>query len=264
MFNCPRFDHWGAFQLAVCFYNMLLSFFEYFLLSGTTKCSRLELFFLNSRVSHFSRRSWFFLVENSPLKREIYDLDEFFCLDLFSAKNKGLWSQFSLVTQLCLTLCNPTDCSVPGFPVHNQLQELTQTHVHWVSDAIQPSHPLLSPSPPASVFSSESVLHIRWPKYASFSFSISPSNEYSGQISFRMDCLDLLAVQGTLKSFLQHYSLKASILRRSAFFMVQLSHPYMTTGKTIALTRWTFLGKVMSLLSNMLSRLIMAFLPRMV
>ena len=239
MFNCPRFDHWGAFQLAGCLYNMLLSFFEYFLLSGTTKCSRLELFFLNSRVSHFSRKSWFFLVENSPLKREIYDLDEFFCLDLFSAKNKGLWSQFSLVTQLCLTLCNPTDCSMPGFPVHNLLPELTQTHVHWVSDAIQPSHPLLSPSPPASVFSSESVLHIRWPKYASFSFSISPSNEYSGLISVRMDWV---------KSLLQHHSSKASVLRCSAYLMVRLSHSYITTGKTKALTIQTFVCKVKSLL----------------
>ena len=112
------------------------------------------------------------------------------------------------------------------------------------------------------VFSSESALHIRWPKYWSFSFSISPSKEYSGLISFRMDCLDLLAVQGTLKSLLQHHSSKASILRRSAFFMVQLSHPYMTTGKTIALTGQTFVGKVMSLLFIMLSRLVIAFLPR--
>ena len=112
------------------------------------------------------------------------------------------------------------------------------------------------------VFSSESVLHTRWPKYWSFSFSISPSNEYSGLISFRMGWLDLLAVQGTLKSFLQHHSSKTSILQHSAFFMVQLSHPYMTTGKTVALTRWTFVGKVMSLLFNMLSRLIIKFSPR--
>ena len=126
-------------------------------------------------------------------------------------------------------------------------------------------HPfLLLPStfPSIEVFSNESVLRIRWPKYWSFSFSISPSNEYSGLISFRMDWLDLLAVQGTLKSLLQHYSLKASILRHSAFFIVQLSHPYMTTGKTIALTRRTFVGKVMSLLFNMLSRMVIAFLPR--
>ena len=112
------------------------------------------------------------------------------------------------------------------------------------------------------VFSNESALHIRWPKYWSFSINISPSNEYSGQISFRMDWLDLLAVQGTVKSLLQHHSSKASILQRSTFFIVQLSHPYMTTGKTIALTRQTFVGKVMSLLFNMLSRLVIAVLPR--
>ena len=120
--------------------------------------------------------------------------------------------------------------------------------------------PLIFPS--IRLFSNESVLHIRWPKYWSFHFSISPSNEYSGMISFRMDWLDLLAVQGTLKSLLQHHSSKASILWPSAFFIVQLSHPYLTTGKTIALTRWTFVGKVMSLLFNMLSRLLITFLPR--
>ena len=158
--------------------------------------------------------------------------------------------------------------STPGLPVHHQLPELAQTHVHWVGDAIQPSHPLLSPSllpsifPSIRVFSSESVLCIMWPKYWSISFSISPSNEYSWLISFRTEWLDLLAVQGTLKSLLQHHSSKASILWCSAFFMVQLSHPYMTTGKTIALTRQTFVGKVMSLLFNMLSRLVIAFLPR--
>ena len=128
-------------------------------------------------------------------------------------------------------------------------------------------HPLLllpSVFPSIRVFSKESVLCIRWPKYWSFSFSISPSNEYSGLISFRIDCFDLLVVQGTLKSLLQHHSSKASILQRSAFFIVQLSHPYMTIGRTIALTRWrwTFVGKVMSLLFNMLSRLVLAFLPR--
>ena len=123
---------------------------------------------------------------------------------------------------------------------------------------------LLLPSifPSIRVFSSESALHIRWPKYWSFSFNISPSNQHSGLIFFRMDWLDLLAVQGTLKSLLQHHSSKASILRRSTFFMVQLSHPYMTTGKTIALIRWTFVGKVMSLLLNMLSRLVITSLSR--
>ena len=120
--------------------------------------------------------------------------------------------------------------------------------------------PLIFPS--IRVFSNESVLHIRWPKYWSFSFSISPSNEHSGLISFRRDWLDLLAVQGTLKSLLQHHSSKASILRHSAFFIVQLSHPYMTTGKPTVLTRWTFVDKVMSLLFNKLSRLVIAFLPR--
>ena len=121
---------------------------------------------------------------------------------------------------------------------------------------------LLSLFPSIRIFSNESVLCIRWPKYWSFSFSISPSNEYSGLISFRMDWLDLLAVQGILKSLLQHHSSKASILRHSAFFIVQLSHPYMTTGKTIALTRQTFVGKVVSLLFNMLSKLVKTFLPR--
>ena len=125
---------------------------------------------------------------------------------------------------------------MPGFPVHHQLPELAQNHVHHVGDAIQPSHPLSSPSPTFNlpsirVFSTESVLCIRWSKYWSFSFSISPSNEYSGLISFRMDWLELLAVQGTLKSILQHHSPKASILRHSAFFIVQLSHPYITLGK---------------------------------
>ena len=151
------------------------------------------------------------------------------------------------------------DCSTPGFPVHHQLWELTQTHVHWVGYAIQPSHPLSSLLFPPSVFTSirvfsnESVLHIKWPKYWSFTFSISPLNEYSGLISFRMDWLDLLAVQGTLKSLLQHHSSRASVLQHSAFFMVHLSHSYMTTGKTITLIIRTIVGKVMSLLFNMLS-----------
>ena len=132
------------------------------------------------------------------------------------------------VTQSCLTLCDPMDCSTPGFPVHRYLPEFAQTHVHWVDDAIQPSHPLCSclllPSifPNIRVFSNELAFHIRWPKYWRFSFSISPSNEYSALISFRIDWFDLLAVQGTLKSLLQHHSLKASILQRSAFFIVQL------------------------------------------
>ena len=158
-------------------------------------------------------------------------------------------NQSSSVAHSCPTLSDCMDCSMPGFPVHNQLLEQTnlpefaQTHDHQVSDAIQPSHPLSSPLflpsifPSLRVFSNESVLHISWPKYWNISFNISPSNEYLGLISFRIDWFDLLAVQGTLKSLLQHHSSKASVLWRSAFFMVQLSHPYTTTGKTIALTR---------------------------
>ena len=166
------------------------------------------------------------------------------------------------------SICGPMDSSTSGFLVRHQLSQLDQTHVHWVGDAIQWFHPLSSPSPPAfnlsqhQVFSNESVLCMRWAKYWSFSFSISPSNEYSGLISFRMDWLDLLAVPGTLKNLLQHHSSKASNLLCSAFFVVQLSHPDMTTGKAIVLTRWTFVGKVMSLLFNMLSRFVITFLPR--
>ena len=173
----------------------------------------------------------------------------------------------SSVTQSSPTLCDPMDFSTPGFPVHHLLPELAQTHVHSVGDAIQPSHPLPSPSPPSfilsqhQVFSDESVFRIRGPKYWSFRFTISPSNEYSGLISFRIDWFDLLAVQGTLKSLLQYHSSKASILWHSAFFIVQLSHPYMTTGKTIVLTGWNFVGKIMSLLFNMLSRLVITFFP---
>ena len=134
--------------------------------------------------------------------------------------------QFSSVTQSCPTLCDPMNLSTPGLPVHHQLPEFTQTRVHWIGDAIQPSHPLSSPSPPAPKpsqhqgFSNESTLRMRWPKYWSFSLSISPSNEHPGLVSFRMDWLDLLAVQGTVKSLLQHYSSKASILQCSAFFTV--------------------------------------------
>ena len=145
---------------------------------------------------------------------------------------------FSSVIQSCLTLCNPVDCSTPGFPVHHQLLEFIQTHVHHVGDAIQPSHPLSSSSPSAFNLaqhqgpSSESVFHIRWPKDWSFNFSVGPLNEYSGLISIRMHWFDLLAVQGTLKSLLQHHSdSKASVPWHSAFFIVQLSHLYTTTGK---------------------------------
>ena len=173
---------------------------------------------------------------------------------------------FSSVTQSCLTLCNPMSYSTPGLPVQPQLPEPTQTHVHWVSDAVQPSHPLSSLSPASifpsiGVFSNESAHHIRWPKDWSFSFNIRPSNEHPGLISFRMDWLDPLQSKGLSRVF-SNISWKASILWHSAFFLVQLSHPYMTTGKTIALTRQTFFGKVMSLLLNMLSRLVITFLPR--
>ena len=180
--------------------------------------------------------------------------------------NKILAVQFSSVAQSCLTLCDPMNRSTPVLPVHHHLPESTRTHVHRVSDAIQPlilgRTLLLLPPVPFSIriFSNESTLAMRWPKYWSFSFSICPSNEQPGLLSFRMDWLDLLAVQETLKSLLQHHSSNASILQCFAFFTVQLSHPYMTTGKTIALTRWTFIGKVMSLLLNMLSRLVITFL----
>ena len=157
--------------------------------------------------------------------------------------------------------------STQGLPVHHQLPEFTQTHVHRVSDGIQPSRPLSSPSLPAPNPSQHQsafqwALPIRWPKYWSLSFSNSPSNEHPGLISFRMDWLNLLVVQATLNSPLQHHSSKASFLWHSAFFTVQLSHPYMTTGNTTALTRQTFVGKVMSLLLNILSRLVITFLPR--
>ena len=174
--------------------------------------------------------------------------------------------QFSSVSQSCPTHCEPMDCSTPGCITNSQsLLKLTSIKSVMSSNHLILCRPLLLPPsnfPTIMVFSNESVLLIRWPKDWSFTFSISPSNEYSGLISFRMDWLDLLAVQGTLKSFLQHHSSKALIVWCSAFFTVQLSHPYMTTGKTIALTRWTFVGKVMSLLFNVLSRFAIAFFPR--
>ena len=179
-----------------------------------------------------------------------------------------LKDQFSSVAQLCLTLCDPIDCRTPGFPVHHQLLKLTQTYVYRVGDAIQPSHPLSLTSPPTFSHSQhwglfqESVLHIRWPKYWSLSISINSTKEYSILISFRMDWLDIPAIQGTLTSLLQQHSSKASVVRRSPFCIVQLSHPYMTTRKTKTLTRPTFVGKVMSLLFNMLSRLVINSLPR--
>ena len=160
------------------------------------------------------------------------------------------------------------DCSTPGLPVHHNSRSLSKLmfiELVMPSNHLMLCYPLLLPPsifPSIRVFSNESALSIRWPKYWSFSFNINPSNEHPGPISFRMDWLDLLAVQGTLKSLLQHHSSKASILRCSAFFVVQLSHPYMTIGKTISLTRWTFFCKAMSLLFNMLFRLVITFLPR--
>ena len=185
---------------------------------------------------------------------------------------KRRWStafvQFSSVTQSCLTLCNPwiTACQA-SLSITNSRRSLRFKFIESVmpsSHLILGCPLLLLPPIPRSirVFSSESILRMRWPKYWSFSFSIIPSKEIPGLISFGMDWLDLLAVHGTLKSLLHHHSSKASIVQRSAFFTVQLSHPYMTTGKTIALTRWTFVGKAMSLLFNMLSRLVITFLPR--
>ena len=169
------------------------------------------------------------------------------------------------VAQSCLTLYNPVDCSTPGLPISRRLLKLMSIESVMPSNHLILCHPLLllpSIFPSIRVFSNEAALHIRRPKYWSFSISISPSKEYSGLISFRMDWFDLPEVQGTLKSFLQHHSSNASIPQHSAFFRVQLSHAYMTIGKTIALTRWTFVGKGMALLFNMLSRFVIAFLPR--
>ena len=166
----------------------------------------------------------------------------------YSSQNSMV--QFSSVAQLCPTFCDPMDCSMTGFPVHHQLRSFFKL---MSIESVMPSYHLILCLPllllssiflGIRVFSIESVFHIRWPKYWSFSFSISPSNEYAGLISFRMDLLDLFAVQGTLKSLLQHHSSKTSILRHSAFFIVQLSHPYMTTGKTIAVTQWIFVSNV--------------------
>ena len=178
-----------------------------------------------------------------------------------------LQHQFSSVAQSYLTLCDPMDCSTPGFPVHHQLPELAQTHIHRVvmsSNHLILCRPLLllpSVFPIIRVFSSESVLRIRWPKYWSFSFSISPSNEYSGLISFAIDWFDLLASLRDSQESSPAPQFEP-VLQHLAFFMVQFSHLYMATRKTIALTRWTFVSKAMSLLFNTLSRLVIAFLPR--
>ena len=180
----------------------------------------------------------------------------------------GSFFQFSPIPQLCPTLCDPMDCSTPAFPCvtnSQNLLKLMSIKLVMPFNHLILCHPLLllpSIFPRIRVFSKESALFIRWPKYWSFSFNISSSNEHPGLISFTMDWLDLLAVQRTLQSLLKHHSSKASIILCSALFIIQLSHPYMTTGKTIAFTRWTFVDKVMSLLFNMLSRLVITFLPR--
>ena len=185
---------------------------------------------------------------------------------MFNTANYSV--QFSSVAQSCPTLSDPMNCTTTGLPIHHQLLEFTQTHVHHAGDAIQPSHPLSSPSPPALNLSQHQSLF----KWVSLSHQVAKVLEFQLQHqsfqwifrtdSLRMDWLDLLAVQGTLKSLLQHHGSKVSLLWCSAFFTVQHSHPYMTTGKTIALIRQTFVGKVISLLLNMLSRLVITFLPR--
>ena len=203
--------------------------------------------------------AWILLPSYNLIQNKIQILDSLPFLETLKPEQRNGWVVYHMtpcccsVAQSCLTLCDPMDCSMPGFPVLHHLPEFAQTHIHWVSDAIQPSHPLSSllPSvfPSIRVFSNESALRIRRLKYWSSSFSLCPSNKYSRLISFRIDWLDILAVHGTLKSLLQHHSSKASILWCSVFFMVQLSHPYMTSGKIIALTK-------------MLSRFVITFLPR--
>ena len=187
----------------------------------------------------------------------------------WSAAHMIHYSFLSSVAQLCLALCDPMDLSTPGLPVHHQLPEFTQTHVHRAGDAIQPSYLLLlplsscpQPFPESGSVSMNPLFTLGGQSIGALASASGPSSEYSGLISFRIDSFDLLPVQGILKSLLQHHHLKALILQHSAFFIVQLSHPCMTTGKTIALTRQTFVGKVMSLLFNMLSRFVKAFFPR--
>ena len=192
-----------------------------------------------------------------------------FTVSTENAKREQIvWTSYCFccsVTKLCLTLCDHMDCSAPGSPVLHYFLELVQIHVHWCHPTISSSVPSFSSCPqsfPASGSFQISQFFKSGGQSIGVYFNISLSNEHSGLISFRRDWVYLLAVQGTLKSLLQHYSSKASFLKCSAFFIVQLSHPYMTTGKTLALTRWTYDGKVMSLLLNMLSRLVITFLPR--
>ena len=213
--------------------------------------------------------------QRKPVGYSSWDHNELDMTEWLSTTQPSFWSrsqihiwllghQFSSVAESCPTFCDSMSHTMPGLPVHQQLLEFTQTHVHQVSDSIQPSHPLSSPSSPGPippsirVFYNESTLRMRWPRYWSLGFKISPSSEHPGLISFRMDWLDLLAVQGAITSLLQYHSSKASILWHSAFFTVQLSHPYKTTGKIIALTRRTFAGKARSLILNMVSRLVIS------
>ena len=219
-------------------------------------------------ISILPTLSWLYFPSLQVTLLKVLPINYYYGMPCICHGVKELVPTFSSVAQSCPTLCDPMNHSTPGLPIRHQLLEFTQTHIHQVGDAIQPSHPWSSPSSPAPNPSQHQSLFqwvnssMRWPKFWSFSFSIIPSKEHPGLISFRIDWLDLLTVQGTLKSLLQYHSSKASILQRSAFFTIQLSHPYMTTGKNIALTRWTLVGKVMSLLLNMLSRLVITFLPR--
>ena len=243
-------------------------------------------FFKSAGISHailsFKKNSYSY---SKPFAFSIYIWNQFFILKnqcllllwlgLYTIKaqlvdsssfcqSRNMKCIFSSVAQFCPTLCDPMDCSIPSLPVHQysrNLLKLTSIESVMPSNHLILWHPLLL-THLIRVFSNESALCIRWPKYLSFTFSISPFNEYSGLVSFRIYWLDLIVVQGTLKSLLQHHTSKPSNLWNLAFFIVQLSHPYMTTGKTIALTRWTFFGKVISLLFNMLSRLVITFLPR--
>ena len=187
----------------------------------------------------------------------------------FRVENLKFWGQFSSVAQSCPILCDPMNHSTPGLPVHHQLPEFTQTHVHWVSDAIQPTHPLSSPSPPAPNPSQCQSLYqrVNTSRGGQSIVVLALASVFPMKtqlISFRTHWLDVLAVQGTLKSILQQHSSKVSVVWHSALFTIQLWHPYITTGKTIALTRQNFVGQVMSLLLNMLSRLVITFLPRSV
>ena len=234
----------------------------------STKTSTVSLWLQEKFLKHGCQVSWLSGSDTISRHLKLFFLPKACILAKWSVNCTLNFSSVSSVAQSCLTLGNPMNRRTPGLPVHHQLPEFTR--LTSIESVMPSSHLilcrpllLLPPIPPSiRVFSNESTLRMRWPKYWTFSFSIIPSKEIPGLISFRIDWLDLLTVQGTLKSLLQHHSSKASILRLSAFFIVQFSHPYMTTGKTIALARQTFVGKVISLLLNMLSRLVITFLPR--